>query len=110
MNSQTDFEKLQSLKNYSLCQGSGLITYFVSAGSDLWLTVGRFQDELSSASRIKSKQNRQNVTWALKTGIQSLKTYRKVPENGFAMFLGKCQDDNNYYVWRSMFNWTTKAY
>jgi len=36
--------------------------------------------------------------WALKSGIQALKTYKKVPENGIAMFIGKCQDDNNYYV------------
>lgn len=35
MNPQTDFEKLKSLKTLNLSQGTGLITYFVSAGSDI---------------------------------------------------------------------------
>ena len=58
----------------------------------------RFQDELSSASNIKSRQNRQNVQWALKSAISILKTYKCVPTNGLAMFIGRCLAKDGSYL------------
>ena len=58
----------------------------MKSGSRISRTVGELRSELSSASSIKSKQTRKNVQSSLNRCIQSLKHYKKLPENGLAIF------------------------
>jgi peptide chain release factor subunit 1 len=61
--------------------------------------------ELTTASNIKDKNNRKNVTTALKSIIEKLKMQKVCPDNGLAIFAGHvhvstCPQDSssNYCV------------
>lgn len=45
-------------------------------------------NELGTVTNIKDKNNRKNVTDAIKSTLEKLKLYKKCPENGLAVFCG----------------------
>lgn len=46
-------------------------------------------EEYATASRIKSRENRQSVMSAISSAQQKLKLYNRTPPNGFALFCGQ---------------------
>ncbi|MEM4152727.1 MAG: peptide chain release factor aRF-1 [Candidatus Pacearchaeota archaeon] len=65
-----------------------LITVYVPAGSNINQIMAQLVSEQSTAMNIKSKTTRTNVIDALERIIRHLKLYKKLPENGLAIFCG----------------------
>ena len=100
-----NLERIAKLKG----QSTSLITYVIAGGTNIWLSVKHCQEELkNSGEKIKDSTNRKNVKWAWRTIIAKLKDYKAAPENGLAVFVGKCMDHTGYYVWRSNIFRTSK--
>ncbi len=80
----------QFVKHLSAYRGRGteLVSVYVPAGYDLTSVIGQLQDEQGTATNIKSKQTRTNVTDALERMIQHLRTVKHTPPNGLAAFSG----------------------
>jgi peptide chain release factor subunit 1 len=69
-----------------------LVTVYVPAGYDINLVTNQISQEQGTASNIKSKSTRKNVTAALDKIIQELKLYKKTPDNGMAIFSGNASE------------------
>ena len=65
-----------------------LITVYAPTGSNLNQLSNQLTSEQSTAQNIKSKSTRTNVIDALEKIIRHLKLYKKLPENGLAIFCG----------------------
>jgi peptide chain release factor subunit 1 len=65
-----------------------LISVYISAGYDVNAVQRQLEAETSTAKNIKSTTTRKNVTDALEKIIRHLKTLKKTPENGLALFAG----------------------
>ncbi len=65
-----------------------LVSVYIPAGYDLNSIIGHLSQEQGTASNIKSKQTRENVTGALERMIQHLKLFKRTPPNGLAVFSG----------------------
>ena len=78
-------EMLQSAKGDS----TGAVSMYVRSGADVIKTIDTIKKELNDSSNIRSRQNRHNVQWALRSILSQLKGYRQLPENGLAIFVGK---------------------
>ncbi len=65
-----------------------LITVYVPAEYDMNKIIQHLNEEVGTASNIKSTSTRNNVTAALEKMIQHLKLYKKTPEHGLAVFCG----------------------
>lgn len=83
-------------------RGTELVSVYVPQGYDLTAVIGQLQDEQGTASNIKSKQTRTNVTDALERMIQHLRTVKKTPPNGLAAFSGNVAEkegQSDVQVW-----------
>jgi peptide chain release factor subunit 1 len=78
---------LETLKK---CRGrhTELITVYIPPGTMIEQTINQLAQEQGTASNIKSKSTRKNVTDALEKIIQHLRLYKEVPKNGLAVFCG----------------------
>ena len=65
-----------------------LITVYISEGFDVNSVQRQLEAEKSTAKNIKSTATRKNVIDALEKIIRHLKTLKKTPENGLALFAG----------------------
>lgn len=65
-----------------------LVTVYIPQGYDLNLIIGHIVQEQGTASNIKSKSTRDNVTGALERMIQHLRLFKQTPPNGLAVFSG----------------------
>lgn len=65
-----------------------LISVYIPAGYDCNAVQRQLESEKATAKNIKSTGTRNNVIDALDKIIRQLKTYRKTPENGVALFAG----------------------
>ncbi|MBI4116443.1 peptide chain release factor aRF-1 [Candidatus Pacearchaeota archaeon] len=65
-----------------------LITVYVPAGQNIYSVVDQLEAEKSTAKNIKSTATRKNVGDALDKVARQLKSYKKTPENGVAIFCG----------------------
>jgi peptide chain release factor subunit 1 len=65
-----------------------LISVYVPAGYDINSVQRQLEAEKSTAKNIKSTATRKNVIDALEKLIRYLKTLKKTPENGLALFCG----------------------
>ncbi len=65
-----------------------LITVYISAGYDVNAVQRQLEAEKSTAKNIKSTSTRKNVTEALEKIVRHLKSLKKTPENGLALFCG----------------------
>ena len=80
----------QLLKELELQQGSAtnMITMYIAAGKDIWLSVAKLEQEYSDAANIRDKANNKAVKSALKSALHLLREIRQTPMNGLAMFVG----------------------
>ena len=81
---QALIEELESYKG----RHTELITIYAPAGSNINQLASQLVAEQSTAMNIKSKATRTNVIDALERIIRHLKLYKKLPENGLAIFCG----------------------
>lgn len=65
-----------------------LVTVYAPVGSNINQLSTQLTSEQSTAQNIKSKSTRTNVIDALERIIRHLKLYKKIPENGLALFCG----------------------
>ncbi len=78
---------LEELESYR-GRHTELITVYAPAGSNINQLSNQLVSEQSTAQNIKSKTTRNNVIDALEKIIRHLKLYKKLPENGLAIFCG----------------------
>jgi peptide chain release factor subunit 1 len=77
-------EKLEKIKG----RHTELITVYISEGYDVNSVQKQLEAEKSTAKNIKSTATRKNVIDALEKIIRHLKTLKKTPKNGLALFSG----------------------
>jgi peptide chain release factor subunit 1 len=65
-----------------------LISLYIPPGRQISDVVAYLRNEYSQSSNIKSKSTRKNVMAAIESLMNRLKTYKKPPPNGLAMFVG----------------------
>ena len=78
------------------------VTVYIPAGYDISKIINHLAEEQGTASNIKSAVTRKNVQNALEKMIQHLKTLKKTPENGLAVFSGNVaasEGKQNIQVW-----------
>ncbi len=80
-------EILEELESYR-GRHTELISVYAPAGSNINQLASQLVSEQSTAQNIKSKTTRNNVIDALEKIIRHLKLYKKLPENGLAIFCG----------------------
>jgi peptide chain release factor subunit 1 len=68
--------------------GTSMISLVVKPGGQIPLISKMLQDELGTASNIKSRVNRQSVLGAITSAVQRLKLYNRVPPNGLIIYCG----------------------
>ena len=79
-----------------------LISVYISEGYDVVSVQKQLEAEKSTAKNIKSTATRNNVTNALDKIIRTLKTFKKTPENGMALFSGnvsKTEGQEDLQIW-----------
>jgi len=80
-------EFLEELGNYK-GKHTELITVYIPAGYDVNSVQRQLEAEKSTAANIKSTSTRKNVVDALEKIVRHLKSLKKTPENGLALFCG----------------------
>lgn len=80
-------ELIKELESYR-GRHTELITVYAPAGANINQLITQLVSEQSTAQNIKSKTTRTNVIDALERIMRHLKLYKKLPENGFAIFCG----------------------
>lgn len=94
-------ELIEELESYR-GRHTELITVYAPAGSNINQLASQLLAEQSTAMNIKSKATRTNVIDALERIMRHLKLYKKLPENGFAIFCGnvsKVEGQPNIRLW-----------
>lgn len=81
-------EKLNSIRG----RHTELITVYVPEGYDVNSVQKQLEAEKSTAKNIKSTATRKNVVDALDKLVRQLKSYKKTPENGLALFCGNTSE------------------
>jgi len=79
-----------------------LISVYISAGYDVNSVQKQLEAEKSTAKNIKSTSTRKNVADALDKIVRHLKTFKKTPENGMAIFCGnvsKAEGQSDLQLW-----------
>ena len=79
-----------------------LVTVCIPAGYDVNAVQRQLEAERSTAKNIKSTATRKNVIDALDKIVRHLKTLRKTPENGLAVFCGnvsKAEGNQDLQLW-----------
>jgi peptide chain release factor subunit 1 len=82
-----------------------LVTVYIPAGYNINLIINHLQEEAGTASNIKSKTVRTNVTTAIEKMITELRHYKQTPKNGLALFSGNISEVEgkpDYRVWTIM--------
>lgn len=69
-----------------------LISLYIPPERQIFDVMAYLRNELSQSSNIKSKTTRKNVTSAISSIMSRLKSYKRVPENGLALFVGHVAD------------------
>src|SRR3989344_3299599 len=95
-------EILNELEGYRGRQ-TEFITVYVPAGQNLYTVVDQLEAEKSTAKNIKSTATRKNVGDALDKVSRQLKTFKKTPENGVALFCGnvsKTEGQSDLRLWK----------
>ena len=80
-------ETLEELENYKGRQ-TELITVYIPAGYDVNAVQRQLEAEKSTAKNIKSTATRKNVIDALEKLVRELKSLKKTPDKGLALFSG----------------------
>ncbi len=80
-------KRLAELREYQ-GRGTELISVYMTPGYPVSDIAAKLRDEYSQASNIKSKSTQKNVQAALEKIMALLKTFKKTPLNGAAIFSG----------------------
>lgn len=72
--------------------GTSMISLYMPQNQQIWLVAQKLEDEMGSANRIKSTDNRQSVQSALRSILARLKLYKSIPGNGLVIFAGDVLD------------------
>lgn len=94
-------ETLEELRKHK-GRHTEFITVYISSGYDANSVQKQLEAEKSTAKNIKSTATRKNVTDALDKIVRHLKTLKKTPENGLALFAGnvsKSEGDTDLQLW-----------
>jgi len=75
--------------------GTSMISLIISPGDQISKISKMLNEEISTASNIKSRVNRLSVLSAIVSTQQRLKLYTKIPENGLALYCGTILDSSN---------------
>ena len=86
---QRMLEKLQSLEG----RGTELVTVYIPPTKQVHDVMQDLRNEYGTAVNIKSKTTRKNVQDALTKVMEQLKLFKKIPENGLALFAGNVVGD-----------------
>ncbi|MFH0859935.1 MAG: peptide chain release factor aRF-1 [Candidatus Altiarchaeota archaeon] len=94
MDSQKQFKLKKLIRELKEKRGrhTELITVYVPQGYSMINILKQLQDEQGTASNIKSRTTKKNVTDALEKTIQNLKLYNRTPPNGLAVFCGNVSE------------------
>lgn len=79
-----------------------LVTIYAPAGSNINQIATQIMSEQSTAQNIKSKTTKNNVIDALERILRHLKLYKKIPDNGLALFCGnvsKTEGQTDIRIW-----------
>lgn len=74
--------------------GTSMITLILPPKEQIPKAMKMLVDEYGTASNIKSRVNRLSVLSAITSAQHKLKTYKNVPENGLALFVGTILENN----------------
>ncbi len=88
-------KKIESLS----ARHTELITVYVPPEYDIIKKIQQLQDEVGTASNIKSTSTRKNVTEALEKMIVLLRTIGRTPKNGLAAFAGNVAEREGEVEW-----------
>jgi len=94
-------EELEGLEKHR-GRHTELITVYVPAGYDVNTVQKQLEAEKSTAKNIKSTATRKNVIDALDKMVRHLKSYKKTPEQGMALFAGnvsKSEGQSDLQLW-----------
>jgi peptide chain release factor subunit 1 len=94
-------KKLNELKGYR-GRHTELVTVMVPEGFDIYKVSNQISQERGTATNIKSRKTRINVTTALEKIIQHLALFKKTPEHGLAVFCGNVGDERDDWVFESI--------
>ncbi|KAL0231432.1 hypothetical protein GEMRC1_010836 [Eukaryota sp. GEM-RC1] len=76
--------------------GTSMISLIIPHSADSISRVTKMlNDEIGTASNIKSRVNRLSVLSAITSALQKLKLYNKVPKNGLVVYCGTILTDDN---------------
>lgn len=89
-------EQLKELENYK-GRATELISVYISEGYDVNSVQKQLEAEKSTAKNIKSTSTRKNVGEALDKIVRHLKTLKKTPETGLAVFCGNISQIEGQY-------------
>ncbi|MCD6477269.1 MAG: peptide chain release factor aRF-1 [Candidatus Aenigmarchaeota archaeon] len=94
MSNDTNYKLKKLLKELESKRGrhTELISLYIPKGYSLNEIMTLLSNEISLTQNVKSKTVRKNVTDALTKIMQHLKTYKKTPENGLAIFCGNVSE------------------
>jgi len=102
MLTKNELEEVVELLKEHKGKHTELITVYISAGYDVNYVQRQLGAEKSTAKNIKSTSTRKNVTEALEKIVRHLKTLKKTPENGLAIFCGnisKVEGQSDLQLW-----------
>lgn len=94
-------EKLLELESHK-GRHTELISVYISEGYDVNSVQRQLEAEKSTAANIKSTSTRKNVVEALEKIVRHLKSLKKTPENGLALFCGnvsKVEGQSDLQIW-----------
>ncbi len=94
-------EKVNELESHK-GRHTELVSVYIPAGYDVNSVQKQLEAEKSTAKNIKSTTTRNNVTDALDKIVRFLKTLKKTPENGLAVFAGnvsKVEGQQDLQLW-----------
>eukprot|EP00475_Leptophrys_vorax_P011151 TRINITY_DN1768_c0_g1_i1.p1 TRINITY_DN1768_c0_g1~~TRINITY_DN1768_c0_g1_i1.p1 ORF type:complete len:457 (+),score=171.29 TRINITY_DN1768_c0_g1_i1:766-2136(+) len=86
------FKIKKLIKELTAAKGNGtsMISLVIPPGDQISRVSKMLNDEMGTASNIKSRVNRLSVLSAITSTVQKLKHFNKVPPNGLVVYCGEC--------------------
>jgi peptide chain release factor subunit 1 len=86
------FKIKKLIKELEAAKGNGtsMISLVIPPGDQISRVSKMLNDEMGTASNIKSRVNRLSVLSAITSTVQKLKLFNKVPPNGLVVYCGEC--------------------
>lgn len=72
-----------------------LVSVYLPQGYDINKAISHLSEEQGTASNIKDSRTRKNVQDSLEKAVRTLRLYKRIPENGIAIFAGNASSDES---------------